>query len=181
MKPKKVKEEAYHATPGARTPTQTDAPPDGGPQEDPNSEEAKQKKKQLELLQKKWISGMSQEQGAVPAVGEDFSILSGKAGTDDASVTGRTATAERGEHLPTAQTPTQQPQVDMEELRDFIRNTIRLEIDRAVRELKREVDETSESSKKEILDELKMELERIRNEVELAQPKHKSRGLFDRF
>jgi hypothetical protein len=144
------------------------------------TEEAMQKRKQLELLQKKWISGLNKEPGVAPAIGEDFSILS-VPNREDACP--KTSPAQGGDVQQGApvQAISPYPQVDMEELKEFIKNTIRLEIDRAVRELKKEIDDTSEASKKEILDELKMEIERIRNEVELAQPRRKTRGIFDRF
>lgn len=190
MKQKKVKEEAYRASLSANAPNphgnqeapvaKHDAPLDGSLQEETESEEAIQKRKQLEMLQKKWVSGLITEPGAPPAVAEDFSILSGSKpeGTNPDTTPPENGGIQQGA-LGQASPP--QPQVDMDELKGFIKNTIRLEIDRAVRELKREIDETSESSKKEILDELKMELERIRNEVELAQPRHKPKGIFDRF
>jgi len=144
------------------------------------TEEAMLKRKQLEMLQKKWISGLNKEPGEAPDIGEDFSILSSPKteGTCPRTATHQGEGAEQGAPV---QAISPYTQVDMDELKEFIKNTIRLEIDRAVRELKKEIDETSECSKKEILDELKMEIERIRNEVELAQPLRKSKGIFDRF
>lgn len=144
------------------------------------TEEAMQKRKQLEMLQKKWISGLNKEPGEAPAVGEDFSILSTSIKEDTCPKTSSPRGGDAQQGAP-VQAIAPLPQLDMDELKVFIKNTIRLEIDRAVRELKKEIDETSECSKKEILDELKMELERIRGEVELAQPRRKSKGIFDRF
>ena len=143
-----------------------------------DTEAAKAKKRQLELLQKKWISGLSIEPGPAPAVGEDFSIIADT--KKDAQAPEAKPAPEEGALGHPALKEAPATQVDMEELKEYIHNIIRLEIDRAIRELKSEIDETSKSSKHDILDELKMELERIRSEVELAQPR-KTKGIFDRF
>ena len=147
--------------------------------------EDKVTKKKLKSLQKKWIESAydgDQEEGG--ALTMDFSELEGGKEEKGGKKKKKKKTKEEvllPEEKPLPDVPMGEGMVDYEIINEMIQQAVNIEVERAIREIKAEIREQSESSKRELFEKLKLEIETLRQEIEFSRPSKGRRGLFERF
>ena len=145
-------------------------------------EEDKVTKKKLKSLQRKWIDSMSdadKEEGG--ALTMDFSEIQdekkGKGKKKKEKVKKGVA-----EEKAVPDVPMGEGYVDYEMIDEMVQRAVNMEVERAIREIKAEIRDRSEDSKRELFEQLKLEIETLRQEIELSSRSSKGRkGLFERF
>jgi hypothetical protein len=145
-------------------------------------------KKKLKSLQQKWIGSMSdkekEEEGALTM---DFSELEeGKKGKSapKKKVKGKAepeAVDVGAEERPVPEVPFGEAMVDYDMIEEIVQRVVNIEVERAIRELKAEIREQSETNKRELFEQLKLEIETLRQEIEFSRPGKSRKGLFERF
>lgn len=148
------------------------------------SPEKKVTKKKLKNLRSKWIQSVS-EGGKQPkeALGMNFSEVDGG---------GKKGNRKKKKSKPTIRTVGEKvadeqakdvalDEVDLEMMSEMVQRVVNIEVERAIRELKEEIREQNDITRKEIVEQLKLEMETMRQEMEISQSPKRGKGLFERF
>ena len=161
--------------------------------------EDKVTKKKLKSLQRKWIDSVSDKDKEEGPLTMDFSEIKeekekgGKAkkksrasemlhSSEPSSKKKKVDVKEApAEESPLPDIPIGEEGVDYEMIDEMVRRAVNIEVERAIREIKAEIREQSDIGKKELFEQLKLEIETLRQEIEFSRPAKRSKGLFERF
>lgn len=145
-------------------------------------------KKKLKSLQKKWIDSIGEKDREKDgALTMDFSDIQdpnkdgGKSKKKVKEKAKKEAVGTGAEESPVPEVPMGEGGVDYDMIEEMIQRVVNMEVERAIREIKAEIREQSEDSKRELFDQLKLEIETLRQEIELSKPAKGRKGLFERF